>query len=141
MSLLKVLRIANPDIECIRCTTFTGCWAKMRKLRFPVVFTNLMTHSGAEFPKGFKKLEMISRTPQVFLDNISEECDQKLYYYWDVVLGIYPAGLIEEMFSGYARVLETLKADLKKWKQIDLKEVIKAQPEKYGDILLDTGGA
>jgi acyl transferase domain-containing protein/acyl carrier protein len=110
-------------------------------LRFPVVFTNLMTHSGAEFPKGFKKLEMISRTPQVFLDNISEECDQKLYYYWDVVLGIYPAGLIEEMFSGYARVLETLKADLKKWKQIDLKEVIKAQPEKYGDILLDTGGA
>ena len=75
------------------------------------------------------------------MDNISEECDQKLYYYWDVVLGIYPAGLIEEMFSGYARVLETLKADLKKWKQIDLKEVIKAQPEKYGDILLDTGGA
>ncbi|AOY76255.1 Phenyloxazoline synthase MbtB [Clostridium formicaceticum] len=100
-------------------------------LIFPIVFTNMTTHSSVEAPKGFKILEMSSKAPQVFLDNISEERDGKLYFHWDVLKGVYPEGMIEEMFSGYERVLEALIADSENWEKIDFNTLINAQPEKY----------
>ena len=104
--------------------------------RFPVVFTNLMAHASVDSSKGFKKLSMISKTPQVYLDNISEEHGEKLYYYWDVVKGIYPGGLIEDMFSGYTRLLETLQREPGMWGNSDFESIIRAQPEKYENTLL-----
>ena len=104
----------------------------------PVVFTNMMTHS-VESPT-FKKLEMVSKTPHVYLDNISEERNGHLHIYWDTVKGIYPEDMIEEMFSGYIRVLEALAKDPKNWNQKDFTNLVNARPEKYKDYIDNVRG-
>ena len=97
---------------------------------FPVVFTNLMSVPAVE-GHGFKKLEMLSKTPQVYVDSMSEEHDGRLYFYWDVAKGIYPEGMIEEIFSGYDRLLHALAEDPASWGNMDFDRLVNAQPEKY----------
>ncbi|GBF33017.1 malonyl CoA-acyl carrier protein transacylase [Desulfocucumis palustris] len=109
-------------------------------LTFPVVFTNMMPHFSVETAKGFKKIEMLSKTPQVYLDNISEERDGRLYFYWDVIKEVYPEGLMEEMFAGYKRLLEALSGDSMRWAELDPGEIINAQPEKYKNLMMLRGG-
>jgi len=116
-------------LKALRKAAMAGSHAGM--LTFPVVFSNMAAHSGVNIPKGFKKLEILSGTPQVLVDSISEERDGRLYFYWDVLGGVCPDGMIEEMFSGYKRVLEALASDPGNWKNINFDRLINAQPEKY----------
>ena len=50
----------------------------------------------------------ISQTPQVWLDHQVSEHGGRLSVCWDVVDGLFPAGMIEAMFSHYARLLDAL---------------------------------
>jgi len=99
-------------------------------LTFPIVFTDLATDSDVK-AQGFTRVEMLSKTPQVYVDNISEEHDGRLAFYWDVAKGIYPEGLIEEIFSGYERVLQALAHDPASWGNMYFDKLINARPEKY----------
>lgn len=103
-----------------------------RKLSFPVVFTNMMTGAENSGAVHFRCIEALSRTPQVCLDNISVEQAGELHFHWDVARGVYPGGMIEEMFSGYTRALEKLANDVAAWQNRTFDEVIEAHPERYG---------
>jgi hypothetical protein len=46
---------------------------------------------------------------------------------------VYPDGMIEEMFSGYTRLLEALAADPRIRGEIDFDKLIDAQPQKYSN--------
>nr|WP_092067193.1 SDR family NAD(P)-dependent oxidoreductase [Dendrosporobacter quercicolus]NSL46455.1 SDR family NAD(P)-dependent oxidoreductase [Dendrosporobacter quercicolus DSM 1736]SDL51052.1 Acyl transferase domain-containing protein [Dendrosporobacter quercicolus] len=105
-------------------------------LAFPVVFSNL-TQSSVNLDNNFTKIETITKTPQVYLDNISEEREGCLHFYWDVAKGLYSDGLIEDMFAGYKRVLEALASTPDNWNKIDFPKLINAQPEKYGILKND----
>jgi 3-oxoacyl-(acyl-carrier-protein) synthase/non-ribosomal peptide synthetase component F/acyl carrier protein len=102
-----------------------------RGLSFPVVFTDLLPDAKAMEPHAFRKGYTVTQTPQVTLDNISYESGSSLSLQWDVADGNYPTGMIEEMFSGYCRLLETLSAQQESWKKSHFDEVIDAHPELY----------
>ncbi|MFC5098015.1 amino acid adenylation domain-containing protein [Amycolatopsis plumensis] len=59
----------------------------------------------------------ISQTPQVWVDNQTYEKDGELHFNWDTVEGLFPEGVIEEMFAAYCDVLSTLAHDDTGWEQ------------------------
>ncbi|AFJ01560.1 iron aquisition yersiniabactin synthesis enzyme (Irp2) [Methylophaga frappieri] len=61
---------------------------------------------------------MISQTPQVWLDHQLYEMHDGLLLAWDAVDALFPAQLIDDMFSAYTNLLEWLAADRQHWQQI-----------------------
>lgn len=104
-------------------------------LTFPIVFTDIIPRPKLKVANDYKKVQMMSSTPQVYLDNISEEHNSQLFIYWDIVDGVYPEGMIEDMFSGYLRILESLTNDAKDWNKIDFVKLINAQPQSYRSLI------
>lgn len=101
------------------------------KLTFPVVFTDLFTPSEAALPRGFEIGEKQSKTPQVHLDNISEERDGHLHICWDVAEDVYPKGMVEEMFAGYQRMIEALANEPEHWERHQFDHLIGARPDHF----------
>ena len=70
-----------------------------------------------------KRQEKLSRkfnkgqfyTPQVWIDNQVMERDGALWFSWDVVEGLFPDGLVEEMFAAFAGLLGRLADDPGCW--------------------------
>lgn len=88
----------------------------------PVVFTSQL---GLQDPtKGTSENEVfgrhvygITQTPQVWLDHQAAEQDGALVFNWDVVQGLFPAGMIEDMFQAYQTLLERLADETALWEQ------------------------
>ena len=95
--------------------------SKRRKqiLNFPFVFTDIHNTSGVILPTDFKFKKSLSQTPQVYLDNLSYEYNGRLNLCWDVGNAIFPKGMIEDMFSGYQRLLNYLLSDPLRFKEDD----------------------
>ena len=104
---------------------------KKEDLVFPVVFSEMSIHSNFALPQGFKFGKILSQTPQVYLDNISFDQGRDLYLHWSVATGIYPKGMIEEMFLAYQRLLGTLVNDPQGLERRDFSRIIDAKPQKY----------
>ncbi|QGZ37044.1 non-ribosomal peptide synthetase/type I polyketide synthase [Stappia indica] len=91
-----------------------------RQFAAPVVFTSQL---GMQDPtKGTSEGDVLGRlvhgitqTPQVWLDHQAGEQDGALVYNWDVVDGLFPAGLVEGMFTAYGALLERLADEAKTW--------------------------
>ncbi|MBN3527026.1 non-ribosomal peptide synthetase [Paenibacillus apiarius] len=58
---------------------------------------------------------MISQTPQVWLDFQTYEMDGGLLLAWDAVDQMFPAGLIDSMFTAYTQLMDWLVADNNDW--------------------------
>ncbi len=104
---------------------------KAAPLGFPVVFTNMGGPTRFNLPDGIRFGGYLSQTSQVHMDNISLENDGALQFRWDVAKGVFPDGLITEMFAGYQRFLVALADDPKTWTQRDFSALIQAKPVKY----------
>lgn len=76
----------------------------------PVVFT---CHLDSDIPVGWlgTQRHAISQTPQIWLDHQVTVQGGALCFNWDVVEGLFPAGLIEEMFEAYVGVLQRVVED------------------------------
>lgn len=99
-------------------------------LAFPAVFTDqlpVVELPGEDVRLGYA----LSKTPQVYLDNISIEEGNRLFCAWDYAADIYPAAMIQDMFAGYTRVLTLLCDDTTAWSSDDFSDVIHAEPQKY----------
>ncbi|WP_408895214.1 SDR family NAD(P)-dependent oxidoreductase [Paenibacillus taichungensis] len=90
---------------------------------FPVVFSNLTTVQQDDANE-FNVLETLTKTPQIFMDNISEERDGILNYHWDVVRGIYSHNVIIKMFDLYSELLNSLANSLDSWNYHDFKHLL-----------------
>lgn len=85
----------------------------------PVVFTGAVkTGSSEKSATALKRLgDMVSgcaQTPQVWLDHQTYEQDGALVLNWDAVKGLFPEGMIDDMFQVYTSLLHAL-ADEKTW--------------------------
>ncbi|MET7671358.1 amino acid adenylation domain-containing protein [Micromonospora luteifusca] len=89
----------------------------------PVVFTSaLVLGSGEEDPsEGIRffgeEVYAITQTPQVWLDNQVSEEGGELISNWDAVEALFPAGLLDDMFHSYRRMLERLGDDATAWEE------------------------
>jgi yersiniabactin nonribosomal peptide synthetase len=87
----------------------------------PVVFTSTL---GLDGDNGFDALDWlgdhvygVSRTPQVWLDHQMAEWHGELVLMWDAVDALFPAGLVDDMFTAYRQLLERLADDPGAWQQ------------------------
>lgn len=88
--------------------------ARPEEVPTQVVFTSLLNGAGdamAAFRWLGELVHDITQTPQVWLDHQVFEDNGELVLNWDVVEGLFPGGMIEEMLSAYAGLLTTLAAD------------------------------
>ena len=88
----------------------------------PVVFTSTLAQasrapaaegSGMRGEGGWG----ISQTPQVWLDHQVTERDGILFWSWDAVEELFPAGLLDDMLGAYIRLLERLAGDEAAWQE------------------------
>lgn len=118
---------------------------------FPVVFTSLLGQSQQRDDRAEKfwmgnVVYGISQTPQVWLDHQVVEEDGALVLHWDAVEGLFPAGLLNEMFGAYVALLHRLSNDGSAWQQprlcltpapqLDSRAAINRTTEPVPDVLL-----
>ncbi len=110
---------------------FTGIQVMRELARFqrvgptalmPVVFTSLLNlgeqDDGATWSSRLgKSVYAITQTPQVYLDYIVYEEKGSLLINWDAVEELFPAGLLDDMFGAYQRLLQDLAADDSAWQR------------------------
>ncbi|ASA19514.1 beta-ketoacyl synthase N-terminal-like domain-containing protein [Paenibacillus donghaensis] len=125
--------MAVSGLNALRRVAMSGA----AKPDFPVVFTNLFTSSEITLPPSFKTGDKLSTTPQVYLDNISEERGGQLHICWDVAENVYPEAMVEEMFQGYQRMLKALADEPEYWERHHFGSLIQARPDFYSDIVKD----
>ncbi|TWH46110.1 non-ribosomal peptide synthetase [Sporomusa sp. KB1] len=88
----------------------------------PVVFTSALGvdqwSGGSSGGKWLGKLVYnITQTPQVWLDHQVVEQEGELLLIWDAVAGLFPEGLLDDMFSAYYQLLQRLTGDETAWLQ------------------------
>ncbi|QRO01833.1 amino acid adenylation domain-containing protein [Archangium violaceum] len=83
----------------------------------PYVFTSLLSETGRSLhlTEGVRIVEVISQTPQVWLDHQVFELNGELYYSWDSVDALFPKGLIDAVFEAYGRLLRRLANEPSAW--------------------------
>ncbi|MGO1051532.1 amino acid adenylation domain-containing protein [Crossiella sp. CA198] len=82
----------------------------------PVVFTSGIGVGPADSTGSGRTLgEGITQTPQVLLDCQANDGDGELVVDWDVRAGVFPAGLVEDMFAAFSALLTDLAVDAEAW--------------------------
>lgn len=88
----------------------------------PVVFTSLLNlgeqSDGATWSSRLgQQVYSITQTPQVYLDFMVYEEIGSLVINWDAVEELFPAGLLDDLFEAYQRLLQDLAADDSAWQR------------------------
>ena len=110
---------------------FSGIQAMRELARFqrvgptaimPVIFTSLLNlgeqDDGLTWSSRLGRCVYgITQTPQVYLDFMVYEEKGSLQINWDAVEELFPAGLLDDMFAAYQRLLWDLAADDSAWQR------------------------
>ncbi len=100
----------------------------------PVVFSMLdLTAQGFQPPLAALRtlgevVYSITQTPQVWLDHQVWEEEGALVLMWDSVEGLFPPGLLDDMFAAYVRFLRKLADDETAWQRRGRSEHIPPEP-------------
>ncbi|NJL38373.1 MAG: acyltransferase domain-containing protein [Leptolyngbyaceae cyanobacterium SM1_4_3] len=95
------------------------------RVTLPVVFTSLLANPQMKadaFSTGWlgERVYSIAQTPQVWLDHQVYEEAGILVLNWDAVEGLFPAGMVDAMFTAYGRLLHALAGQEETWQQPSL---------------------
>ncbi|HEY0735768.1 MAG TPA: amino acid adenylation domain-containing protein [Herpetosiphonaceae bacterium] len=120
----------------------------------PIVFTSALSlatsaYAGSTvFDTLIEPVYAISQTPQVWLDHQVSEHGGALVFKWDAVEELFPAGLLNDMFSAYCQLLGRLADEPSLWNapirqllpetQLLQRSVINATDAPISDDLLHT---
>jgi len=88
----------------------------------PVVFTSTLgIGSGGQDSSSWhhlgEQVYSVSQTPQVWIDHVASERNGALWYTWDVVDALFPAGMIDDLFAAYGERLSDLARSEAAWNQ------------------------
>ncbi|WP_315833558.1 non-ribosomal peptide synthetase [Bradyrhizobium prioriisuperbiae] len=90
-----------------------------REVMAPVVFTSLLglPISAVEAADAWlgELIFELTQTPQVWLDHIIQEVRGELRYSWDVIEGLFPEGMVEEMTAAYTARITSLAREPTAW--------------------------
>jgi yersiniabactin nonribosomal peptide synthetase len=92
---------------------------KHQSVTMPVVFTStlgVMQQDNTEWLG--KMVYSITQTPQVWLDHQVQEQEGELLFNWDIVEGLFPQDLIEDMFQAYCSLLQSLAKTATVWQEV-----------------------
>lgn len=96
----------------------------------PIVFTSaigLTKTVGNKVSHGRYEGNGISQTPQVFIDCQAMDREDGLWINWDVREGVFPDGMVEDMFAEFEQVLNRLCENGLYWKEGNIAELPKWQ--------------
>ncbi|CAM5423494.1 Putative tyrocidine synthetase 3 OS=Streptomyces glaucescens OX=1907 GN=nrps1D PE=4 SV=1 [Streptomyces glaucescens] len=100
----------------------------------PVTFTSTVSGSGREEARpllpGGELVHGISQTPQVWIDCQVMEDGGGLQAHWDVREGVFPDGVVEDMFSAFAELVRELAEGDAGWDAADPVRLPRAQRER-----------
>lgn len=121
----RCLNIQTRLTNDVSCSHFDGVevqreLAKMlgkhQYVTMPVVFTSTLGVRQQDHTEWLGKMMYnITQTPQVWLDHQVQEQEGELLFNWDIVEGLFPEGLIEEMFQAYCSLLQSLANEAAVW--------------------------
>jgi amino acid adenylation domain-containing protein len=89
----------------------------------PVVFTSTLdlrsveNAGAAAGPAPVEVVYSISQTPQVILDHQVGERDGEMFFNWDAVEELFPAGMLDDMLAAYRELLQQLVDDPQAWER------------------------
>ncbi|MEU6720215.1 amino acid adenylation domain-containing protein [Nonomuraea sp. NPDC046802] len=105
----------------------------------PVVFTSAIGLDEGKAREGFAHPGYgISQTPQVWIDCQNIEHGGTLVTNWDVREGVFPDGVVEDMFAAYERLLRRLATADDAWDEVSpvpLPEAQRARRERVNDTV------
>jgi amino acid adenylation domain-containing protein len=85
----------------------------------PVVFTSTLTQpipdNSTDRPWQTEVVYSLSQTSQVYFDHQVSEVGGALVFNWDTIDALFPAGMLDAMFSSYSQVLAQLAANSDLW--------------------------
>jgi len=92
------------------------------KAIMPVVFTSLLNLADRSEESTWagrlgKTIYAISQTPQVYLDFMVNEDAGELVINWDAIEELFPAGMLDDMFEAYKRLLNNLASADSSWQR------------------------
>ncbi len=110
------------------------------RAKMPVVFTSALVVPIPKRKEAFPVVPVyrdgVTQTSQVWLDCGVWEDNHVLLCNWDVVLELYPQGLIEEMFDAYWRLVRRLADDDQVWHTPELAVTqVRSAPRRTGAAL------
>lgn len=82
----------------------------------PVVLTPLLDLGGAAFTALGEPVYGISQTPQVTLDYQIYEQDGALAVTWDALAGVFPDGMVDDLFAAHTALLRRLAVGEPAWR-------------------------
>ena len=82
----------------------------------------------------------VSQTPQVWLDYQIFENKGELILNWDCIEELFPAGLLDDMFAAYRRMLELFASDEDAWQRTSFQELLLTDQLAQRAAVNDTGG-
>ena len=90
------------------------------RVAMPVVFTSTLgvralEHETDEMEDFGEEVFGVSQTSQVWLDHQVMEWNGRLRFNWDSVEGLFPDGMVDDMFEAYCRFIERLVDDESAW--------------------------
>lgn len=93
-----------------------------RTVTMPVVFTGAAGLGGSgrdasSLARLGTLVAGVAQTPQVWLDHQAYEQDGALVFNWDALEGLFPEGMVEDMFDAYGAYLTQLAVDGEAWLQ------------------------
>lgn len=84
----------------------------------PIVFTSILGLTESNKSSWLDNMVYnITQTPQVWLDHQVQEINGTLKFNWDVVEGIFPESMVDEMFFAYCNLLTDLALHEEKWSE------------------------
>ncbi|MEV4202904.1 amino acid adenylation domain-containing protein [Micromonospora globbae] len=101
----------------------------------PVVFTSAIGLGGDTGVEGFGELGYgISQTPQVWIDCQNIERSGGLATNWDVREGVFPDGVVEQMFAAYAALLRRLALTDDAWEELSPVALPEASARRRAEV-------
>ena len=98
----------------------------------PIVFTSAIALDSQEpeFWRDATLVHGLTQTPQVWIDCQALVANGALMVNWDVRDGVFPDGLIDDMFAAFERLLHSLADDADAWDRPVLLPLPPAQAER-----------
>ncbi len=109
----------------------------------PVVFTSTLNQAIPDPVNRAWQTETvfsISQTSQVYLDHQVSEIDGALVFNWDAIAALFPAGMLDQMFTAYRQLLLQLTTDDAAWQtlpQLAPTEHVAALNQTDGELTTD----